>query len=115
MSAIDEILKSKYPAKSHFERVAKYLSSDNIPGAKGSGVVYLESAESKLWPNCDQEQPLRQDRYFYYLTGCEMPDCHVIYNIENAKSTLFIPPIVPEEVVWSGLPMSPEQALKKYV
>lgn len=55
----------------------------------------------------------RQRRYFYYLTGCELPDCYFTYDIAADKSTLFIPPINPEEVVWSGLPMTTEEALKK--
>jgi Xaa-Pro dipeptidase len=29
------------------------------------------------------------------------------------KLTLFIQPINPDDVVWSGLPLSPEEALKK--
>jgi len=55
----------------------------------------------------------RQRRYFFYLTGCELPDCYFTYDIAAEKSTLFIPPINPEEVVWSGLPMTAEEALKK--
>jgi Xaa-Pro dipeptidase len=31
------------------------------------------------------------------------------------KLTLFIPPIDPEDVVWSGLPLSAEEALQKFV
>jgi Xaa-Pro dipeptidase len=38
----------------------------------------------------------------------------LIYDIANAELTLFIPPIEPDEVVWSGLPISPSEALKKY-
>jgi Xaa-Pro dipeptidase len=30
------------------------------------------------------------------------------------KSTLFIPPIEPESVIWSGLPLSEDEALSKY-
>jgi Xaa-Pro dipeptidase len=35
-----------------------------------------------------------------------------MYDIAKEKLTLFIPPIDPEEVIWSGLPMSPEEAMK---
>ena len=34
--------------------------------------------------------------------------------MSKEKLTLFIPPIDPDDVVWSGLPMLPEQALKLY-
>ena len=112
MPSTDEILKRKYPAKAHLQHVSEYLKG-SPSGVGDCGVIYLEAAKSKLWPNSDQEAPLRQDRFFYYLTGCELPDCHVVYDISKKQSTLFIPPIVDEAVVWSGLPLSPEEALRK--
>ena len=36
------------------------------------------------------------------------------YNIEKSHLTLFIPPIEPDSVIWSGLPLSPDEALRKY-
>lgn len=63
----------------------------------------------------DQEAPFRQRRYFYYLTGCELPDCSVVYDVKSGKSTLFIPPVVEDEVIWSGLPLMKEEALKRWV
>jgi Xaa-Pro dipeptidase len=57
---------------------------------------------------------LRQRRYFYYLTGCALPDSYFAYDIATDKSTLFIPPIDPESVVWTGLPVSESEALKLY-
>ncbi|TLS30768.1 hypothetical protein PpBr36_02541 [Pyricularia pennisetigena] len=53
-------------------------------------------------------------RYFYYLTGCELPDCYFTYDIATSRSTLYIPPVDPESVIWSGLPMSASEALQKY-
>lgn len=35
-------------------------------------------------------------------------------DISTDTSTLFIPPIDPESVIWSGLPLSTEEALSKY-
>ena len=61
---------------------------------------------------CLQEP--RQRRYFYYLSGCDVPGCALTYDLETFKSTLFIPPIDPDEVIWSGLPLSPSQALERY-
>lgn len=49
-----------------------------------------------------------------YLTGVDAPDCFFIYDIATAHSTLFIPPIDADSVIWSGLPLSPEEALAKY-
>lgn len=59
-------------------------------------------------------QSHRQRRYFYYLTGCELPDSSLVYDIKTSKSTLFIPPIDPDSVIWSGLPASTQEALQTY-
>lgn len=56
----------------------------------------------------------RQRRYFFYLSGCLLPDSHLIYHISTDKLTLFIPPLDPESVIWSGLPVSAEQAKELY-
>jgi Xaa-Pro dipeptidase len=53
----------------------------------------------------------RQRRYFFYFTGCPLPDCYVTYDMAVDHLTLYIPPINPEDVIWSGLPMSPAEAL----
>jgi Xaa-Pro dipeptidase len=62
----------------------------------------------------DETNGYRQRRYFFYLSGCELPDAYLIYEIATDKLTLFIPPVEPDEVIWSGLPMSPEEAKAKY-
>jgi Xaa-Pro dipeptidase len=49
-----------------------------------------------------------------YLTGVDLADCALIYDIETSQSTLFIPPVDPEEVIWTGLPLSIEEALARY-
>lgn len=56
----------------------------------------------------------RQRRYFYYLSGCELADSYLTYNIPQDILTLFIPPVNPDSVIWAGLPLSPEEALEKY-
>ncbi|KAI9723417.1 MAG: hypothetical protein M1812_001301 [Candelaria pacifica] len=43
-----------------------------------------------------------------------LPDCYFTYNISTHKSSLFIPPIDPEEVIWSGLPLMEDKALELY-
>lgn len=49
-----------------------------------------------------------------YLTGVTIPDCHLVYEIGNARLTLFIPPVDPESILWSGMPLTTEEALAKY-
>lgn len=56
----------------------------------------------------------RQRRFFYYLTGSNDADSFFTYDTQSSKSTLFIPPIDPDDVIWSGLPLSIDEALAKY-
>ena len=48
------------------------------------------------------------------MTGCNLADCYVAYDIQSSKTTLFIPPIDPDDVIWSGLPFSIDDALAKF-
>lgn len=62
----------------------------------------------------DAAVPFRQRRFFYYLSGCNLADSYLTYDMASSELTLFIPPIMPEKVIWSGLPMSVEEAKEKY-
>ncbi|QEL61742.1 hypothetical protein CJJ09_003898 [Candidozyma auris] len=44
----------------------------------------------------------------------EIPGSHVLFDAANDKLTLFLPDIDYDDVMWSGMPLSPEEALKKY-
>lgn len=58
--------------------------------------------------------PFRQRRFFYYLSGCDLPDAYLTYSLGTSTLTLYIPPINPADVLWSGLPLSAEEARAKY-
>ncbi|KAK7427217.1 hypothetical protein QQZ08_006330 [Neonectria magnoliae] len=107
----EAVLKGKYPAKSHAKRVVDLLR-EKVPNA--TGVLYLEGRMTKLLEDNDEAEPFRQRRFFYYLTGCNLADCHFVYDIQSSKSILFIPPIDPDSVIWSGLPVSIDEALQRY-
>ncbi|KAF5862835.1 hypothetical protein ETB97_011075 [Aspergillus alliaceus] len=112
MATVDTILAGKYPAKSHARRVAELLQAHY--GHDAPGVIYLEAQKTRLIEDNDEPMPFRQRRFFYYLSGCSLPDSYVIYDIRADKLTLFIPPIDAEDVIWSGLPLSADEALKLY-
>lgn len=76
-----------------------------------SGTVYLKLQIAICFADI---YVCRQRRFFFYLSGCELPDSYLTYEIAADKLTLFIPPIVPDEVIWSGLPMSTDEAKAKY-
>ncbi|KAH7072466.1 putative Xaa-Pro aminopeptidase [Paraphoma chrysanthemicola] len=107
----DEVLQGKYPAKEHARKVAKWIIDK---GGDKNGTIYLEAQKQKLQEDNDSEAPFRQRRYFFYLSGCELPDSYLTYEIATDKLTLFVPPVEPDEVIWSGLPMSPKEAKAKY-
>lgn len=108
---VEPVLKGKYPAKAHAKRVTEYIRS-KIPDA--TGVLFLEGRSDHLLEDSDSQGPFRQRRAFMYMTGADLADCAFTYDMETSRSTLYIPPINPEEVIWSGLPLSPEEALAKY-
>ncbi|KAK6069933.1 metallopeptidase family M24 [Seiridium cupressi] len=108
---VEAVLKGKYPAKAHAKRVVEYIRSKS-PDA--SGILYLEGRADALLEDSDEPVPFRQRRAFMYLTGIDLPDCYLIYDIAKEHSTLFIPPVDPESVIWAGLPLTPEDALAEY-
>jgi len=111
MEAVDEVLKAKYPAKNHAKRVVEYIQRTK---PEATGVLYLEGQKTQMIEDNDEALLFRQRRFFYYLTGCNLPDSYYTYDISTGKSTLFIPPIEAESVIWSGLPVSEEEALELY-
>ncbi|KAL8690791.1 MAG: hypothetical protein Q9218_003840 [Villophora microphyllina] len=113
MEQQDSILEGqKYPAKNHCSKVAGYLRSQH--NISSNSVIYLEGQKTKLLEDNDEPQPFRQRRPFFYLSGCALPDCHLTYETSTSTLTLFIPPLNPDSVIWSGLPLLPPDALKKY-
>ncbi|GAO20044.1 uncharacterized protein UV8b_03348 [Ustilaginoidea virens] len=107
----EAVLKAKYPAKAHAKRVVDLIRK-TVPDA--NGVIYLEARMTKMQEDNDSPEHFRQRRYFYYLTGCNAADCYYAYDIQSSKSILFIPPIDPDEVVWSGLPLTIDDALNQF-
>ncbi|KAL8854994.1 MAG: hypothetical protein Q9221_000190 [Calogaya cf. arnoldii] len=111
--SIESILAGKYPAKAHCAKVATYLQTKSA-NATGKAVIYLEGQRTILIEDNDEPRPFRQRRPFFYLSGCSLRDCHLIYELSTSKLTLFIPDLDPDKVIWSGLPLMPAEALKIY-
>lgn len=114
MTDYDEVLKGKYPAKAHAERVAAYIRAKLPAGKADHGVIYLESKATRLLEDNDEPEPFRQRRPFFYLTGSTLADAAVAYDMASGRSTLFIPPVDPDSVIWSGLPVTAEEAKARW-
>lgn len=104
----------KYPAKNHCLKVKQHFVSKK-PGlnVEKSG-LFISGGKVEPIKYCDQEKVFRQNRYFYYLTGCNIPGSSVLFDFKTDKLTLFLPDVNEEDIMWSGLPMSIDEAEKKF-
>ncbi|KAF3933626.1 hypothetical protein ABW19_dt0209400 [Dactylella cylindrospora] len=98
---------SKYPAKSHARNVAKQLDITE-------GLIYLCGEVSRDNEDSDMAAFWRQKRYFYYLTGFDLPDAHVTYDIGTDTLTLWIERPDPREKLWSGPSPTPSSLLQTH-
>lgn len=111
MSGPESIQGLKYPAKSHAERVVShFLEKSDVKKM----AIFISGEDLELYQYCDQTKPIRQNRYFFYLSGCEIPGSHVLYNAVTETLTLFLPNIDEDDVLWSGMPLLIQEALEKY-
>ncbi|QYT02655.1 Aminoacylproline aminopeptidase [Trichoderma simmonsii] len=85
----------KYPAKEHARKVAQKLGVSD-------GIIYLPGQPENNYEDSDQGPPLRQRRYFYYLSGANFHDCFVTYEIRTDALILWIPYVEPRQVLWFG-------------
>ncbi|KAK3686297.1 hypothetical protein LTR37_019980 [Vermiconidia calcicola] len=99
----------KYPAKAHAQRVADKLKLSN-------GLILLKAAKQQYYPDSDQPVPFRQERSFYYLTGCNEPDSFVTYETAKDKLTLWLPEPAGKgrRVFYDGRGSTKQEALEKY-
>ncbi|QDS77703.1 hypothetical protein FKW77_003893 [Venturia effusa] len=97
----------KYPAKQHARAAASKLGVE-------SGLIYLAGAPTTLLEDSDQAVPFRQRRYFYYLSGSNESDNHLLYDIQTDKLTLYIPKIDLRKAVWGGAGSTKSEAEDLY-
>lgn len=105
-------ISTKYPAKHHCRSAAALLS----PSPSSSpALIYIPGTPSTLLEYSDQPTPFRQRRAFNYLSGVHSDaDCSIIYNIATDTLTLYIPPIDPKTVQWTGMPKAPKEYLREF-
>lgn len=113
-SVIESVKGHKYPAKAHAENVVRHLQSKISSEEADKSAVFISGEDLELYQYCDQTKPVRQNRYFFYLTGCDIPGSHVLYQANKKQLTLYLPDIDYDDVMWSGLPLSLADAGEKY-
>ncbi|KAK9367602.1 peptidase M24, structural domain-containing protein [Lipomyces kononenkoae] len=107
----------KYPAKAHALRVKQQLyalAPSYFSNPREAPVLLLASPRTVYWPFCDQTQPFRQNRNFYYLSGCDLPDSYLTYDTSSQTIVLYLPPVDADDVMWSGQPLSLTEAKAQF-
>lgn len=104
----------KYPAKKHNLNVKKHLLGLKKELSAGRTAVFIAGEELEGVKYCDISKEFRQNRYFHYLSGVNLPGCSLLYNFSSEKLTLFLPNVDWDDVIWSGLPLSVKEALEEF-
>ncbi|ORZ17833.1 peptidase M24, structural domain-containing protein [Absidia repens] len=98
---------NKIPTRTNVQKILGHLKLND-------GVIYLNGSVMQERDNTDVELPFRQESNFYYVTGVNEPDFHVVIDIATGKTTLVAPNVVPDHVMWMGMPDSLETLQAKY-
>ncbi|PLW40179.1 hypothetical protein PCANC_17378 [Puccinia coronata f. sp. avenae] len=126
-----------YPARKHAAKVFEKLLLENPAAYDGQRdnlpAIYLEGSPIRCRDDTDRELPFHQEANFMYLTGAHnLPDASVLISIiprppegpgpgqptterkteideSEVRTVLFIPPVDPLHVMWSGLPETATQ------
>jgi Xaa-Pro dipeptidase len=79
-----------------------------------SAVVYIRGAEVADRFGTDYEYPFRQESNFWYLTGVDEPDYHLLLDLDEQEYHLFAPKRDEQYAVWYGKIKSKEKIQAKY-
>lgn len=104
----------KYPAKAHCLKVKKHLFAQSSRWSSDNTAVFIAGEELEGVKYCDISKEFRQNRYFFYLSGVNLPGCSILFNFSTEKLTLFLPDMDWDDVIWSGMPISLEEAAKEF-
>lgn len=105
----------KYPAKKHALKVKEHFISKKGQLLENKSAFFIAGETLKLYAYCDETYPLRQNRYFHYLSGVDqIPGCYILYILADDKLILYLPEIDWDDVMWSGMPKSLKDAAQQY-
>lgn len=77
-------------------------------------IVYIKGAELMYRYETDYEFPFRQESNFWYLTGVNEPDFHLILDLAAQEYHLFAPKRDAQYAVWHGRVKTKEQYQEEY-
>ena len=96
--------------QAHIKKTAQNL--ETLFGVK-TGALYLKGGSIAVRKWTDTEHPFRQESNFYYLTGFNYPDAHLVVSLETSpiKSTLLVPRYDDDHTLWCG-PSESHESIK---
>ncbi len=77
-------------------------------------VVYMKGADLMYRYETDYEFPFRQESNFWYLTGVNEPNFHLLMDLKSQEYHLFAPKRDAQYAVWHGRVKSREQYQEEY-
>ncbi|KAL8290036.1 hypothetical protein RQP46_002975 [Phenoliferia psychrophenolica] len=100
----------------HSHALVQRLLALNPKAGHAVHLIYLLGEQTQSRHDTDRELPFRQESNFAYLTGCEVPGSAFTIRYEHegqfdparVEARLFLPEVDPDEVMWCGLPPTPE-------
>lgn len=81
---------------------------------ESSAVIYMKGADLMYRYETDYEFPFRQESNFWYLTGVNEPNFHLLLDLEKQEYHLFAPKRDEQYAVWHGRVKSKEQFQEEY-
>ncbi|GAA5522536.1 aminopeptidase P family protein [Aliifodinibius salicampi] len=79
-----------------------------------TAIVYVKGAELMYRYDTDYEFAFRQESNFWYLTGVDEADFHLILDLNTQEYHLFVPNRDAQYAVWHGIVKSKEQYQSEY-
>ena len=79
-----------------------------------NGLIYLRGAELMYRHGTDYEFPFRQESNFWYLTGVNEPDYHMVLDLKSKSYHLFAPKRDAQYAVWHGKVKSTDEIIELY-
>ncbi|KAI5474676.1 Xaa-Pro dipeptidase [Pseudohyphozyma bogoriensis] len=102
----------------HSHLLLKRLLAQNPSIGPSHHLIYLVGEKTQVRYDTDRELPFRQESNFAWLSGCEIPGSALTVSYEHdggnevdvakVESKLWLPEVDPDEVMWCGLPATPE-------
>lgn len=112
MEKKETTLKYKYPAKQHAKSVVEILKKKIDPNKKIG--IFIRGEINQKYDHTDLNIDFRQNRYFYYITGCNLDGSYVFYDGVLDELILYLKKRDIGDNVWIGETITLDEAKMKY-